>query len=52
MSSRILFILLATLLFLSSFTTATVKNISKRQASSNYTITPSFDTKIELAKKM
>jgi len=51
MSSRILFILLATLLFLSSFTTATVENIDKRQASSNYTVTPSFDTEIGLAKK-
>ncbi|AKB48966.1 putative aminopeptidase [Methanosarcina sp. Kolksee] len=51
MSSRILFILLATLLFLSSFTTATVENIGKRQASSNYTVTPSFDIESGLSKK-
>ncbi|MDW5551306.1 M28 family metallopeptidase [Methanosarcina sp.] len=40
MSSRILFIILATLLFLSSFTAATVENLDEREPSSNYTVTP------------
>jgi hypothetical protein len=46
MSSRILFITLATLLFLSPFTAATVENLEEREPSSNYTVTPSFDTEI------
>jgi len=45
MSSRILFIILATLLFLSSFAAATVENLDEREPSSNYTVTP-FGTEI------
>jgi hypothetical protein len=51
MSSRILFIILATLLFLSSFTAATVENLDEREPSSNYTVTTSFDTEIGPANK-
>ncbi|HII90932.1 MAG TPA: Zn-dependent exopeptidase M28 [Methanosarcina sp.] len=51
MSSRIFFIILVTLLFLSSFAAATVENLDERGSSSNYTVTPSFDTEIGLTNK-
>ncbi|WP_292380299.1 M28 family metallopeptidase [Methanosarcina sp. UBA289] len=51
MTIRTLFIILTILFFLSSFTTATTENIDKGETSSNYTVTPSFDTEIGLAKK-
>lgn len=51
MSSWIFFIILVTLLFLSSFAAATVENLDERGSSSNYTVTPSFDTEIGLTNK-
>lgn len=51
MSSRILFIILATLLFLSSFTAATIENLDEIESSNNYTVIPSLDTEIGPANK-
>ncbi|MCC4767662.1 M20/M25/M40 family metallo-hydrolase [Methanosarcina sp. DH1] len=51
MSSRMLIIILTTLLFLSSTTAATTENIDKREISSNYIATPSFDIESGLSKK-
>ncbi len=46
MSRKILFIILATLLFLSATTATAAENVEKVKASSNYIVTPSHDTEI------
>lgn len=44
MSRKILFIILATLLFLSATTATAAENVKKVKTSSNYIVTPSHDT--------
>lgn len=44
MSRKILFIILATLLFLSATTATAAENLDEREPSSNYIVTPSHDT--------
>jgi len=44
MSRKILFIILATLLFLSATIATAAENLDEREPSSNYIVTPSHDT--------
>lgn len=51
MSRKILFIILATLLFLSATTATAAENVEKVKASSNYIVTPSPSIEVEVIDK-